>query len=564
MAPLEIKLNSPFQLGDCLVDPGACRIYRDNRDIKLEPRAMQVLLCLAQESGMVLSREVLEASVWPGMVVGYDSLPSSIIKIRKALGDNTRQPRYIETVSKKGYRLIAPLRTGIEADAAAGDAPGPARTGPLKRSAYIYSIVLALLVSGLLSWLYLANRGSTGQVPVATDQPPTVLILPFTNLSNDPQQAYLSEGITDDITTDLSGLARLRVIARHSASEIRNRTIPVSEAARKLHVRYIIEGSVQKSSQRIRINVQLTDLQQKRQVWAARYDRELKNVFEIQDQITSKVIQAMTITLSGQENQALSRRATTNFDAYDAFLQGQQYTKFFNEEGFDQAELALRRAIKLDPGYARAYGALAVNALFRHRYRFNTRASAEVSESALRMARKAVRLDPASPLVHWSLGFVLVELKQHAQAEQAARRAVELSPNFADGYALQAYIANWRGKHREAIAYLNKAYDLNPYYTFDYPWNYGMANYYLENYREAAGHLKEALQRNPAAIFVRLHLAACYLHLGQRDDAEWELEQVRSFSPGMKLSTVRQIMPLEKTRDLDKLLTDLRRIGLQG
>jgi len=327
-------------------------------------------------------------------------------------------------------------------------------------------------------------------------------------------------------------------------------------------VHYIVEGSVQKSGNRVRINVQLTSVDKGHHIWADRFDSEMDNVFDIQDTITQHVIDAMYVTLSKQENIRLAARTTNNFEAYDAFLVGHQHSKNRTQESYDSTIDAYRRAIQLDPEYARAYGALAVTLTLGYRHQWTTLSFEEAQERALQLVNRAIELDQSSPPVYWSLGFVHLFRKEFEEAEAAAKKAIQLSPNYADGYGLLAFILNWRGKAEEAAHYIKKATIMNPYHTFDYPWNLGLAYYTLGRYDEATHAFEEALDKNPSAVYPRLYLASSYLRLGRDDDAEWEIEQVKMQRSTTTLSQLENTLPYENKSLMLGFLEDLRKSGL--
>jgi len=443
---IDISTQEPFRVGEWYVDPDSGRLLREGVEVKLEPKVMQVLVFLAQHSGKVVSREALEAVVWAGMVVGYDALSGSIIKLRKALGDDSRHPRYIETVSKKGYRLIASVSEVGEddVDRQGDNAANTHTSGNLESATNRITFTLiatsVTLITVLLLWHFLVqapvNKSQTTATENAVNKPlitgnitkvPSVVVLPFKNLSDDPQQEYFSDGINDDIITDLSQVSSLRVVARQSAYHFKDMNINLDDIARELDVNYIVEGSVQKAGERIRINVQLTNVDKGSHIWADRFDSEVTNLFDIQDMITQRVIEDMYVTLSNQENKRIAIRTTNNFEAYDTFLLGQQHSKNRTQEGYDLTIDAYRRAIQLDPQYARAYGALAVTLTRGYRQQLTKLSFEEARERALKLAKKAIELDQSSPPVYWSLGYVHLFRKEYEEAEAAARQATNLS-----------------------------------------------------------------------------------------------------------------------------------------
>lgn len=575
-----LNTDKPLKIGEWTVFPDSDKIQRGDIEAKLEPKAMKVLLCLAQHAGKVVSRETLEKTVWTDMIVGYDAISATIIKVRKALGDDSRHPEYIETISKKGYRLIADVSLNIEdsntesllpetstTEGWPGDSGEP--TIPRERNvkAQLISAVIGLIII-ILGWQILdVKRDPEPAQPQQTTETiqqttPSVVVLPFKNLSNDPQQEYFSEGITDDIITDLSRISSLRVVARQTANHFRDTQASHEEVGIDLGVNYIIEGSIQKSRERIRVNIQLTDVEKGQHLWAERFDRKANDIFAIQDEITNQIINAMFITLSDKEKESVMYRTTNNFEAYDAFLRGMQLSGNRIKESNEAAMDAFRSAIKLDPNYARVYGAMAVLTTRGYRFNWTDLSISEAQESALHLAKTAVELDQSTPQIYWALGFTHLFRREYQEAEEAALQSVNLSPNYADGYGLLAFISNWRGKAEDAERYINKAIELNPYYTYDYPWNLGLAYYSMQQYEKAIENLNKALERNETVLLPRLFLTASYIRMGQQEDAEWELEQVSIHRPDTSLSMLKATIPFEDKNRIDSFLDDLRQAGL--
>ena len=556
--------TTPFQVGDWTVDPESGRLQKEGEEVKLEPKVMEVLVFLADHSGKVVSREALEAKAWAGMVVGYDAVASSIIKLRKALGDDSRNPHYIETISKKGYRLIAPVshRTS-EAEAPAAFDSASAELPPkinINRRNIIAAGIAIIIITGVF---FLKGGFNTIEQSVETStRTPSVVVLPFENLSNDPNQDYLSDGITDDLITDLARADSVRVIARQSSYHFKNNPANLEDVARKLNVLYIVEGSVRKSGNRIRVNVQLSNTDKGESIWAERFDIDVNDIFKLQDNITNDVMNAMVGPFSSKQPKLVESRGTKNFDAYDMFLIGQLYIKTRSKQGYEQSMNAYRRAIEIDPNYARAYGAMAVTLTRGYRYQWSDLSLVEARERALELANKAVELNPSSPQIYWSLGYVHLHRREYDAAESAAKKSVALSPNYADGYALLANIVNWRGKAMEAEQYIKKAITLNPYYSFQYPSTLGLAYYNLGRYEEAITYLRDAIYRNESALNPRLFLAATYTRLNLMEEAAWEIEQIKANRPDVTLSSLDNILPFENKIYMNVLREDLRKAGL--
>lgn len=533
-------------------------LSRGEKIVHLEPRVMEVLVYFASRPGEVITREMLENDVWHGALVGYDAVTATVIKLRKALQDDAKHPHIITTIPKKGYKLIAPITfPEVEKNEAAhpeytiSELPGTRHVSVI--------VILGLLFLAGVVWLSTSYLSSSD---TSTMKKPSLVVLPFVNLSDDPNQEYFSDGFTEDLIMDLSSISNLVIFSRTTAFVYKNRTIDIAEVAEDLGARFVIEGSVRKVDDKVRITARLIDTRTNHSIWAERYDRAFKDIFAVQDEVIHKIVNALAIELTLAEKERLGRTETNNLAAYEMFLRGQQYFRLRTKEANELAREAYQRAIEFDPGYARAYGALAI--VLTHDYR---RGWAEISlEEArartLELAQKAVALDQSSPHVYWSLGYVYLFRKQFKEAATEVEHAIALSPNYADGYGLLAFISNWQGNAEQAIYYIEKAITLNPYYSFEYPWNLGLANYTLGQYTEAVEALQEALERNQQAFLPRLFLAASYVRLEQLDDAEWEIEQVKIQYPKSRISHLAHILPFEKEEQMHDFMKDLRRAGM--
>lgn len=554
-----------FQVGDWVVHPQSGRLRRGDTEIKVEPKVMEVLVCLAQHPGEVVSRKTLEDQVWAGTIVGYDAISGSLIKLRKALGDDPRSPRYIETISKKGYRLITPVTAPPvctkTVDSAASIAAKPVLPATTRWQGWAAMAVgLAVLVSVL--WHLLPRPGDVDPPDAVVPVTPSVAVLPFKNLSDDRGQEHLSEGLTDDLITDLSKMDSIRVVARQSSDFYKSNPASLQDIARQLNVAYIIEGSVRKSGSRLRINIHLTNAKKDERIWARRFDTDTENLFKTQDDIVKNVIEAMAVTLTNRDSDRRDARNTTNFEAYDAFLVGQQHARTRTRQGYELAMAAYRRAIEIDPHYARAYGAMAAEIIRGQRYSWHNLSLVESRERALELAKKAVALDQSMPPIYWALSYVHLHRQEYDAAEAAAKRAVALSSNYADGYAQLAYIANWRGRPDDAVRYITKAAALNPYHTFEYSSILGLAYYNLGRFDEAITILQKAIEQNESVLSPRLYLAAIYARMGRIEDASWEVSQIQMADPDITLSSLGSLAPFEQKGMLVRLTEDLRKAGL--
>lgn len=551
--------TSPFLLADWVVDAATDRIRQGVTEHKIESKMMAVLVYLAMRAGEVVTREELERDIWHGRVVGYDALTGCVTKLRKILGDDSRQPRYIETIAKKGYRLIAqvnPVQPPSQESI-----PEVISTPAANRRRRVlpgWGIVAAalLVVAAALGGMF-----KTGDRKVVDDtDKPSIAVLPFSNLGNDAAQDYFSNGITADITTALSNHSGLFVIAHPSAANFKGQDVDVNRAAGALGVRYILQGSVRRVDSRLRVNAQLIDARSGVHLWAERYDREMKDVLDVQDEIAARIAGALEIKLTEEEKQRTARRYTVSVDAYDAFLRGQDYYVRYTHEDNLQAQAAYQRALDLDPEFARAYSALALTYTADHRFWHADSAAAR--ERALTLAEKAVALDDASPQTHWALGHVHLHRREYAQAIEAARQAIRLNPNSADGYIVLASSLTYQGEAEAALPLVRKAMRLNPQYPAPYALALGRAYYFLDRYEDAVTALRNAVERNANLLSSYVYLTAALSELGKSDDAAWTAAQLRMLAPEFKVSDVNDMLPIENAARLTAMTGRLHRAGL--
>lgn len=560
-----VDLSRPFMVGEWLVEPAIERISKGDLEEKLEPRVMDLLVCLSSKGGEVITREELESKVWVGMVVGYDALTSAMIKLRKAFHDNSKHPEIIQTVSKRGYRLIVEV---TPVHSASSTSPTGLLHSPLIGKTNTNSLGLGLWLGLgviLIGFIYFNNVDfQSSSTQVKNVKIPSIIVLPFLNISDDPKQVYFSDGITEDIITDLSRISNLQVMARNTSFRYKDQTVKPKEIGKELNVQYLLEGSVRKADKKIRINVQLIDTRDGYHVWSNRYDRKLTEVFAVQDELTRNIVNALAVQLTEQEETSLARVSTNNFQAYEHFLLGQKFARERTREGFSQAKSEFEEAIKLDPSYARSYGAIAV-VLIRMFTNAWTDSPGESRDRALAMAKKAVALNSTLPQTYWSLGFVHLYRNEFIQAAKAVENAIAIAPSYADGYGLLALIKNRLGgtdNADDAIRLIKKGMKLNPHYTWDYPYNLGRAYYNKGQYQLAIDFLQKALERNEYSMQPRLFLAASYSGIGMQDDAEWEIEQILNINPMISISHMKSTSAIANTKSMKKYVSLLRKAGL--
>jgi len=404
---------------------------------------------------------------------------------------------------------------------AIGKVIGEKRVVPRRgqRVALALAIVLLLAVGGALYW-----RAASPPVEVASVEKmafplpdkPSIAVLPFDNMSDDPKQEYFSDGITEDLITDLSKISGLFVIARNSTFTYKGKPVKVQQVAEELGVRYVLEGSVRKEEEKVRINAQLVDATTGHHLWAERFDGSLGDIFALQDRFTRKIVAALALKLTGDEEKKLTLRYTDNVEAYDAYLKGREHFLAGTPEDYVKAVSYYEKAVELDPDFSPAHAGLAST----YRTSIDRNLTKELGwpdarsrvQKHLQMAMK----NP-TPNAHYAVGKTRLYQRRYDEAIAEAERVIALDPNFPDGYFLMGCIFTFAGRSAEAIDYLKKAMRLDPQYPGGCLYYLGLAQYSLEQYEEAATALERSQKLNPH--YGPWPLAITYAQLGRGQEA---------------------------------------------
>jgi adenylate cyclase len=403
----------------------------------------------------------------------------------------------------------------------------------------------------------------------ATPSPPTtephglsIAVLPFANMSGDIEQEYFADGISEDIITALSKLSQLFVIARNSSFTFKGRNVNVQEVGRSLGVRYVLEGSVRKSSNRVRITAQLIDAATGGHLWAERFDRDLTDIFAVQDDVTQQIVAALAVNLTESDKQQLAPEHTENVEAYDAYLRGREAWWSTRQASNAEAQKQLQRAIELDPKFASAYAFLATSHMID--YVAGWSRTPDVSlQKADELAARSLALDDKDAVGHWARGFIDLYMRRHDTAIAAARRAVAINPNFALAHAGLGEALHYSGEHKAALISFGHAVALNPYRPDLILHFQAQANYQLGRYETAIELLKRRLAGNPHSDVSHVLLAACYGQLGRHDEARSEWEQAMQINPAYSLEHRRKVLPYKDSASFDRLVEGLDRAGIR-
>jgi len=338
---------------------------------------------------------------------------------------------------------------------------------------------------------------------------PSIVVLPFVNMSQDPEQDYFSDGITEDITADLSRISSLFVIARNSAFTYKDKAAKAQDIRKELGVRYVLEGSVRKANDQVRITAQLIDATTGEHLWSQRYDRSLKDIFALQDEIVQKIVTTLKLQLTVREQGWIVRKHTDNLEAYDYFLRGIESSNRLTKEANTQARQMFEKAIALDPQYAEAYAWLGWTYYIEWSWQWSQ--DPQALEQAVALAQKAIALDDSLPIAHSYLSFCYARKQQYDQAIAEGEQAIALDPNNADSYAVQAGVLNFAGRPAEALGSMEQVMQLNPHYPagalIQVSWAYQLMGQYVE----AIAVVKQLLARNPNHLVAHFNLGVSYL-----------------------------------------------------
>jgi adenylate cyclase len=465
---------------------------------------------------------------------------------------------------KKVKNISEPIRVyGLLASPGdTGKLVGDKRLKSKKWNWMLYGVISLIVIGGciFLTWnIYFRSSLEPflmKNLGLALPEKPSIAVLPFTNMSGDPEQEYFSDGLTEDLITDLSKFSGLFVISRNSVFIYKGKTVKPDTVRDELGVQYMLEGSVRKSGDRLRITAQLIDTTTGGHHWAERYDRKLTDLFTLQDEITQQIVSALGVKFSQIEQGRAFRKKTANLNAFDYNLRGWWFYHRYTQENNRQARKMFERAIELEPEFARAYAGLGLT--YYEQYAQLWSQDPNTLERAFELAKKAITLDDSESAAHTLLSHVYLWRKQLDQAIAEQERAIALNPNNAYGYADLAEALIWAGKPADALELIKKAMRLNPHYPPNYLYILGSAYLRMERYDEAVAALKTTLIRKPDHLGGHLLLAVIYSGAGREDDANAHVAEALKVNPQLSIEGLKQRLPALP----ENAVTALRKAGL--
>jgi len=437
-----------------------------------------------------------------------------------------------------------------------------------RRTALAAIIALVVVAGGLIGWnIYLQQSkkvepASLDKMAYPLPDKPSIAVLPFDNMSAETEHEYFSDGLTEEIITALSKAPNIFVIARNSTFTYKGKPVKVQQVAEELGVRYVLEGSVRRTGDKVRITAQLVDAIKGLHLWAERYDRNLNDIFAIQDEITLKILTSLQVKLTRGEQARIEAKGTDNLEAYLKYIQALMYRLQFNKEGLVMSQKLLEEAITLDPNYANAYVGLGYT--YWIDVLIGTSQSPEQSISkAMAMAKKALALDDSNPRAHGLLCYIYTIMRQHEKAIEEGERAIALAPNYADAYAYLSLPFLFVGKPQEVILLVEKAMRLNPIPPSFYYIHLGSAYSLIGRYEDSLNAFKKVVDQSPNNMIGHIGMAASYSLLGRDEEARAEAKEVLRINPRFSLERYASGLPYKNQADKDLHINALGKAGLE-
>jgi TolB-like protein len=519
-----------FAFGDCVLDPDRRELTRRSEVVSMSPKAFDLLVYLVQNREHVVSKDDLLHAVWEGRIVSESTLTSHINAVRRAIGDSGEAQRLVRTLARKGFRFVGDVRELQSSDDKSG---------------------------------FVKPNETSAEALVLPDKP-SIAVLPFLNLSGDPEQEYFADGVVEDVISALSRIRWLFVIARNSSFTYKGRTVDVKHVGRELGVRYVLEGSLRKAANRVRITGQLIDATTAAHLWADRFEGTLDDIFELQDQMTANVVGAIAPQLERAEIERAKRKPTESLYAYDYYLRGRTKLNQGTREAVGEGLPLFYKAIELDPDFASAYAMAAWCHVWRKVNGWMTDRPREVAEGT-RLARRAIELGRDDAVALTRGGHALAHFVGDLDSSIAlVDRALVLDPNLASAWFLGGFLRALRGDPDQALEFFERATRFSPLdpEMFRMQAGMAMAHLFAGRFESASSWAEKAYEDLPSFLMVVCVIAASHALADQPGDAERAMQHIRQLDPTLRISNLKDWIPIRRPEHLATFAEGLRRAGL--
>ena len=521
-----------FLFAGYTLDTDRRELRRSTDAIAVEPQVFDLLVYLVENRDRVVSKDDLIASVWCGRIVSDSTLTSRINAARRAIGDTGQAQKLIRTIARKGFRFVGDVRTQANADKSS-----PAGASP-------------------------DQAAETQSAPPLPDRP-AIAVLPFVNMSGEPEQEYFSDGISEDIITALSKLRWFFVIARNSSYIYKGKAVHMKQIAEELGVGYVVEGSVRKGGDRVRITAQLNDVATGSHIWAERYDRDLADVFAVQDEITEAIVAAIEPQLYAAENFRARRKPPDSMDAWDLVMRALSHYWRVTRQDNVVAQALLEKATAIDPNYGQALGLLATSHMFSAHMGWED--LDRVAPAAERAAQSAILADSDDPWAHYALGGVHLFARRFEDSLAEFEWALRLNPNFSLAQGYYGLVLAYCGRWQEADLATQRALRLSPRdpHSAIYCGIAAYAQFIGRDYDAAMRLAREGIRQRGDFVGAHRVLTAAAAMAGQGDVARAALQELRRAQPNISLAWIAKQMPIKDTDEMEHYLEAFRRAGLE-
>jgi len=516
-------MTTSYEIGPFRLDAEAEMLFRGAEPVGVGQRAVALLRVLIEQAGTPVMKEALLEAAWPGLAVEESNLTVQIAALRRVFAEEAGGERWIETLPRRGYRFVGPVGA----------------TGPT------------------------AALSAEATSPLPLPDKPSIAVLPFENLSGDPEQEYFADGLASDIITGLSRFHWFFVISRNSSFAYKGRALDIKQIARELGVQYVLEGTVRRAGDRVRITAQLVDALTGRHVWAERYDRDLEDIFAVQDELTEAIVGTVAPSFISAEARRVERKPPDNFDAWDYAMRGSWHLRRVNKDDVAEARRLFEKALEIDPRSTAALNGLVFALGYASNFGWADDLN-EAREAAYAAGRRAVAINDDDAEAHLALARASFGAKQLDAGIAACRRAVELNPNLALAEGFLGVLLSWRGDYDEALLHAERAARLSPNDPI-YSW-WGIARtsaaFGAGQYDQAAYWARKMIGASREDPGAWRYLTASLALLGRRDEACAAKDELLRLMPGESIRWIREVLPSDNADRMERFVDGLSKAGV--